>query len=335
MWATRPAYADDLEAIVALRNASAMDSLGEPVTAGHWQRRHWAVSGIDLALDSLVMESGDGRLVGYGEIISEFSNILHTFTGAVQPEFRGQGIGRALMAWAESRVFQDVAEAPVDACLLIQSSLFDSNQPGRALLSKDGYEVTREFVHLEIELNEPPTPPDVPEGVIIKPLLKSDWAKVGPALDDAFADHWGVPRYEVDEDEDEDEGQYADKSIFNPDYFNSPDYCFVAWAGQEVVGSCLCNAKIVCKEDCGYLGSLSVPRKWRRRGIGLALTLHTLGEYYRRGVGAVRTDTDAKSFTRANHLYERAGMAVYCREIVYEKEIRPGTEWLKRNPEAA
>jgi hypothetical protein len=64
MWTTRPATHDDLETIVALRNASAMDSLGEPVTADHWQRRHRAESGIDLALDSQVVESADGRLVG-------------------------------------------------------------------------------------------------------------------------------------------------------------------------------------------------------------------------------------------------------------------------------
>jgi len=335
MWTTRPASSNDLDAIVALRNTSAMDSIGEPITAGHWQRRHWAVSGIDLALDSLVMETPDGRLVGYGELTSEFSNTLHTFSGAVHPNYRGQGIGRTLVDWAESRVLRDVVKAPADARLLIQSSLFDSNQPGRALLSKNGYGVTREFVHLEIELSEPPAQPAVPDGVVIKPLLSSDWAKVGPALDEAFGDHWGVPKYKIVEDEDEDEGQPADETIFDPDYFNSPDYCFVAWAGQEVAGSCLCNAKIIGKEDCGYLGSLSVPRSWRRQGIGLALTLHTLGEFYRRGVGAVRTDTDADSFTRANHLYERAGMAVYCREIVYEKEIRPGTDWLKRNPEAA
>ena len=104
MWTTRPASHDDLEGIVVLRNASALDSIGEPITAGHWQRRHWIGSGIDLALDSLVMESPDGRLAGYGEITHEFSNILHTFTGAVHPEFRGQGIGRALVKWAESRV---------------------------------------------------------------------------------------------------------------------------------------------------------------------------------------------------------------------------------------
>jgi len=64
MWITRSVSHNDLEAIVALRNASAMDSLGEPITAGHWQRRHWAESAIDLALDSQAVESADGRLVG-------------------------------------------------------------------------------------------------------------------------------------------------------------------------------------------------------------------------------------------------------------------------------
>lgn len=81
-------------------------------------------------------------------------------------------------------------------------------------------------------------------------------------------------------------------------------------------------------------GQSQRPRPWRRRGIGLALTNYALGEFYRQGVSFVRTDTDADSFTGANRLYEKAGMAVTCCEIVYEKEIRPGAEWLKRNPEA-
>jgi hypothetical protein len=35
----RPASPDDLETIVALRNAAAVESHGEPITTGHWLKR--------------------------------------------------------------------------------------------------------------------------------------------------------------------------------------------------------------------------------------------------------------------------------------------------------
>ncbi len=114
-------------------------------------------------------------------------------------------------------------------------------------------------------------------------------------------------------------------------YWNTPGLCFVALDDDVVAGSCLCNAKTVEFPEAGKIGSLSVRRGWRRRGLGLALTLHALGEFYRRGTRTVVTDTDAKSFTRANTLYPRVGMSVFRSELILEKELRPGTDLLKRS----
>ena len=79
--------------------------------------------------------------------------------------------------------------------------------------------------------------------------------------------------------------------------------------------------------------AVSVSRRpWRRRGIGRALTLHALNVFYERGTRQVLTDTDGDSLTKAYRVYQKAGMKIFRREHVYEKTIRPGRDFVKRNP---
>ncbi len=101
----------------------------------------------------------------------------------------------------------------------------------------------------------------------------------------------------------------------------------MAEANGQVIGSCLCNARTVEWPDSGKIGSLSVRRAWRGRGVGGALTAVALAEFHRRGIRRIITDTDSDGFTGAYRLYQRFGFVPYRFEGVYEKEIRPGVEW--------
>ena len=115
----------------------------------------------------------------------------------------------------------------------------------------------------------------------------------------------------------------------NDPYWNTRELCFMALnKDNEVVGSCLCNAKDVEFKNTGRLGSLSVRRGYRGRGIGRALTLHAFHAFYQRGIRKIVTDTDGANLTGANFLYTSTGMRVYRREEDYEKVIREGKELL-------
>jgi ribosomal protein S18 acetylase RimI-like enzyme len=330
----RAARWTDVSAIVNLRNASSQSTRGLDVTGTHWQKRHWYDSGIDLATDSLLVLDADSA-IAYAELVSESPCVVYEMVGVVHPDYRRQSVGTQLIRWAENQVRQSLDKAPDGAAVFIHNSTFDSNQPGCDLLADNGFEIVCDFVNLQIQMNRKPPDPIWVDGIKIRHLCPTDWGKVGPALTEAFNDHWGIVAYKAEDMKDErmtekPSIEKSDPDAFDDAYFNSPGLCFVAWDGDQVVGSCLCNAKTVEFPDAGYIGSLGVRRPWRGRGIGRTLTLHALNAFFERGTTLVLTDTDGDSLTKAYRLYQKAGMQAFRWEYVYEKMICPGRDYVKR-----
>ena len=108
--------------------------------------------------------------------------------------------------------------------------------------------------------------------------------------------------------------------------FHDPSLWFLALDGEGIVGFAI-NARATSEDaDMGWVHSLGVLRHWRRRGLGLALLLHSLTAL--RGIGKKRAglSVDAKSLTGATRLYEKAGMKVTHEIVIFEKELRPGRD---------
>jgi ribosomal protein S18 acetylase RimI-like enzyme len=76
----------------------------------------------------------------------------------------------------------------------------------------------------------------------------------------------------------------------------------------------------------GWVGTLGVRRPWRKKGLGLALLLHSFGEFHKRGMKTIGLIVDAANPTGATHLYQKAGMHIASEFVIYEKELRPGRE---------
>ena len=327
--AARPA---DDPTIAMLLNAHSMVLLGGPHALmddrGRLRHARYTPGTPDRAL----VTTPDGEAVAYAFCSSEAPFIVTEVGGVVHPAYRRRGIGTALLRWAERQARATLAAAPADAHLVLNAHCYDVDQGARALLGQEGYHPAREWIHLTVTLDEPPPAPVWPAGVTVRELdPRTDWPRVGPALDEAFMDHWGQlnmpPEPAPAPDPPADEQPSTEAAIEDDPYFNSAGLCFVVMHGDEVVGSCLCNARTIEWPDVGRVGSLSIRRPYRRQGIARALLHHAFGAFYQRGVRRIVTDTDGASFTGANHLYAQVGMSIYRRELTFERTLRPGREW--------
>lgn len=332
----RRATPADRESIVEVVNAHAASVTGTPRVLVDSRGDLRFARYIPASAEQIVAEL-HGRVVGFAALASRQPHIVAELTLAADPEHHRQSLGAQLIGWAEAQARKLAHLAPRGAQVVLQCHLFESDRSTIELVERRGFELVREWLHFEIDMSAPPPVPVWPDGVAAGPMdQRRDWPAVGQALDQAFADHWGELRRDAlppeDGEAEDDNGEDAPDEGDDP-YSNSRDHCFVIARGDEVIGSCLGNARTVEWPATGKIGSISVTRQHRRRGIGLAMMYHALGAFYRRGIRRVVLDTDAGSWTGSYRVYERAGMHVFRRERLYEKVARPGAELRALSPE--
>src|SRR5687767_4728257 len=160
-----------------------------------------------------------------------------------------------------------------------------------------------------IDLGEPPVS-RVPEGIEIRTMRAGEERAIHETIEDAFADHWGHTRRSYD--------AFAKRTFAREGH--DPSLCWVATEDDEPVAASLCDWKR--EGDSGWVQLIGVRPPWRRRGIAEALLQTAFAEFRRRGERRVALGVDAESTTGATRLYERVGMRVFSRVVVYEKELR-------------
>jgi ribosomal protein S18 acetylase RimI-like enzyme len=179
---------------------------------------------------------------------------------------------------------------------------------GRALLEARSFREVRRFYMMEVELDTPPLPAEWPPGIHVDSFRREDARGFFDAHSEAFAGSWGFRsmgfdewlRFRVD-------SPRADHSLW-----------FLARDGDEIAAVIRCDDN---REDTGWVGALGVRPAWQRRGLGLALLLHALAEFRRRGKQRVGLGVDTGNPTGATRLYERAGMHVAMEDVVFEKAL--------------
>jgi ribosomal protein S18 acetylase RimI-like enzyme len=166
---------------------------------------------------------------------------------------------------------------------------------------------------MAIEIEEAPQEPEWPEGITLRPFIPGeDDRAVFEAVDESFADHWGHTPGNFE--------RWKDYHLNREDL--DPALLFLAYSGDEIAGASLCGYYM----GLGIVNTLGVRRPWRRTGVGMALLLHSFGEFYKRGNHKVVLGVDSQNLTGATRLYERAGMHIELQYDTYEKELRAGIE---------
>jgi mycothiol synthase len=241
-----------------------------------------------------------GRVLGYASVRPTGEVAAIDDESSVHPDARGRGIGSALV---------QEAEGLASARRLPRVHLTVVNDDGRALARERGYELVRHFWRMEIDVSESEPPePKTPEGVAIRQYRPgADDRALHAMHEEAFGEHWEFVPTELDE--------WLGWRQEREDYV--PALWQLAVSEGEVAGAALCFGE----RDRGWVLDLGVGKRWRGRGLGLALLRAGFRELRRGGYTKIGLEVDSANETGATRLYERAGMVVTRQYDTHEKRL--------------
>ncbi len=316
----RPATLDDAQDIVNLRNACAVERTGKPATNLQAIRGMMQMPGLDLETDTLLAHGPEGHLAGFALVQDNPPSPLIYALTEVGPRYWRTGVGAALCRWIEERARGAVPELEAGARVALLQQRLSTDEAGRELLLGEGYQVVRHNFRMVVELEGPPPPAAIPEGITIRPFVRDrEGRALIRALREAFRDNWGY----VDRGLDVEYERWMHILDRDPDCDPAP-YWFVALDGEEIAGFALCHPEMSEDPEMAWVYVVGVRPAWRRRGIALALLQHSFGALYHAGKRKVSLEVDAENRTGATRLYEKAGMHVERRQETFKKELRPG-----------
>ena len=193
---------------------------------------------------------------------------------------------------------------------VVRATIVDAEAGTRSVLEARGYGPVRHSFRMLAELHATPEPVTWPDGIEVRVMEPGEEQAVHAAVMESFADHWGFTPHPF-------EGWLK--------YHTRPearqDLWFVARAGDEVAGICLCSDHESGESGYGWVEILGVRPPWRRRGLGEALLRHSFRAFALEGATKVGLGVDAENPTGAVRLYERAGMRVVRRYDTYERHL--------------
>ena len=308
----RPPEMDDLEAVHKLMEACDIADYGVPDITLEEMRTEWQAPTFDMEHDAWMVIAPGGRVVGYADMGQREHTRVFTFV-RVLPDYVDRGISEPLFSLAEQWARQQIPQAKPEARVTLNTFISSRNQNVQHLLEQLGMTEIRRHWRMEIELDEAPPEPRWPERVFVRTFVPGrDERAVFDTDDEAFRDHWG----HLPGNFEEWKHWTVEREKFDPSLW------FLAFDGSEMAGISLCTYQL----DNGWVDTLAVRRPWRRMGLGMALLLHSFGEFYRRGTHKIGLGVDSQNLTGATRLYKRAGMHVAREYVAYEKELRAGVE---------
>ena len=273
---------------------------------------------LDAARDSIGLWSGD-QLIGYG-VVRAPDHIVDVHRvrteGAVHPEWRGRGVGAALVRWLKRRAAAMHEERQPGTVGEINTSAIDTNTGADELLTGFGFEPCRYFFTMERGFGTPPTELPVPDGL---QLVMFDPAYDEPLRlthNEVFLDHWGA----TPKDPDSWQTWFTGSRAFRG------DLSYLVLDGEEIVSYSLGYEYVADIEATGirevWVGTVGTRRSHRGRGLAAVTVARLMVEAERTGYQRAALGVDADNPTGALGLYERLGYEVQSRFITYRLPIQ-------------
>jgi GNAT superfamily N-acetyltransferase len=308
----------DLVDIARIQNAEAeADRLPERTSVEHLAAEYGhASASFDPARDVTLAEI-DGQVVGVASrSVVDTTDGLREYRndGEVAPEWRGLGVGRALLE-ENLRRQRELAGTERSERPRVLGSWSGETQAGdTALLEAAGFRKVRWFFEMvRPTLADVPAVP-MPDGLEIRPVDASLARLVWDADIEAFEDHWGG----FDHSEEQLQRWLARPST-------DLSLWLVAFDGDEVAGGILNSIDAAENAALGFqrglLSSVFTRRPWRRRGLARALIARSLVLLRERGMTSAALGVDADNPSGALGLYEGMGFRVDYRATAWRKDL--------------
>ncbi|MFS0698352.1 N-acetyltransferase family protein [Cellulomonas sp. 179-A 4D5 NHS] len=271
----------------------------------------------DHASDTLVGLDGDGVMRAYAQATTapgDESLVRAFLLGGVHPEWRGRGVGRAVVAWLEGRGRQLLAGSGKDVPGRLAAYLEDAAPAATRVYARAGFAPIRYYSEMRRPLRD--GVPDVPQvdGVSIVPWSPELDEATRVAHNEAFADHWGSQPRSA-------EAWSHGRSMFAPSW----SFLAVDDATGEVAGYLLSGRYeqdwAVAGYPSGYTELLGVRRAWRGRGLGVALLTAAMHAYAADGMHYAELGVDTENPSGAHGLYASLGYEVFQGSSMWSIEL--------------
>lgn len=316
----RSARADDIERLCALHNRSEAHDGVPRVLQVEELREELDDETIVLATDVRIAEF-EGETVGYvytAHMPSDVRLEKCMVFGQVDPDWRGRGIGTALLTWGTQRARQQLATSTNDLPKFIRVDAYDFIESATQLHALMGFVPERWFEELLRPLN------DLPPLVTVDGIDIADWPAASDNRDDeirvvkntAFADHWASSPTSAE--------QWAhDVRGFGA----RPDLSVVAVerASGRIVGLSL-NHRYVADDELigrsdGWISTLATLAEFRGCGVASALIVASLHRFAAAGLSHASIAVDGDSPTGAARLYRALGFAPVMRSVASQIRV--------------
>lgn len=269
-------------------------------------------SGFDPATDSFAVWAGD-TMVGYGQLrvaanLDHEGRVRCNPGGGVHPEWRGQGIGRELVARQEARALEIAAQRHPGAEPFFRTDGELEGSAARRLLTHLGYAVVRHFNSLTRPIpGEPVVVPRV-EGVTLRCPTDADERAVHRTHNAAFADHWGSAPMSEDGWHDYWSARAQRRQVSTIAVDDRGEVLAYVLAGQWTPREL-------------YVAAVGTAPAARGRGLAAACLTRTIALASESGdYDKVDLDVDSESPTGATRLYERVGFTLARTTAAMQKD---------------
>jgi mycothiol synthase len=254
-------------------------------------------------LDRWLVAEVNGQVVGHGMVEGWHEaddRWVYLVRGWVLPEWRGCGIGTAMLHWGENRARQLAASEHLGERFEFATQASSTEFEATALLLHEGYTVG--YTELEMELDPSASLPEcpLPPRIDIRPALLEHIPLIAESTAEAYCNEFPNNRFRNAHMEAAEQAEWHNDPIFDRTLWQ------VAWDGDQIAGLVL----PVIDQGRAALDEVIVRPAWRRRGLARALLTRALGDLRSRGITLIRIATWAEFPTRACDLYASLGFRV-------------------------